>query len=74
MAKPKEFFLGISDTNTAHIAKERRYASDYHLVEHRAYMRALKALIVINETYPMSAQCAEVAFEALDDLGEIAHK
>lgn len=40
---PREFWVGISDTNIAHIRDKQVYASDYHVVEHSALTDALEA-------------------------------
>ena len=33
----KEFWVGISDTNVAHINPKMKYGSDYHVIEYAAY-------------------------------------
>ncbi len=38
----REFWVGISDTNVAHIHPTMKYASDYHVIEYRA-VEQLKA-------------------------------
>lgn len=58
----KEFFIGISNTNTPHVNTKRVWSTDYHVIEYSAYeelhKKNEKLKYIIRETLWMARRYA----------------
>ena len=80
--KPRDFFVGISETNIAHVSDTRKWSTDYHLVEYKHLQaereKVRKLVDALKEIHRLDDEgdgyvtpFQNIAWKAIKEVGEV---